>query len=153
MKGRIWSRIGTVVCLNSFSFASNAGPSACACGISPVSAGRATSEKRLELASADCRALSVGRELDQRFLDRLLLVGEVAERRARGGDEAFQLGVVPAQFGGQQAEVVDHVRQGPAALGDGAVEVRDVVGERLQPAEGARKLPAAAADSLRARRQ
>jgi hypothetical protein len=39
VKGRIWSRIGAVVSSNSFSVAVNAGPSACACGISLISAG------------------------------------------------------------------------------------------------------------------
>src|SRR5262249_12097833 len=41
------------------------------------------------------------RELDQRLLDRILLVGEIAERDLRGGDEAFDLTVVAAEFGGQ----------------------------------------------------
>ncbi len=57
-------------------------------------------------------------------------------------------GVAAAQLGGQQAEVVDHLGQRLAALGDGAVEVGDVVGEGLQAAEGARELLAAAADAL-----
>ena len=67
----------------------------------------------------------------------LLLVGEVAERALGGGDEAFDLGVVAAQFGGQQAEVVDHVGERDAACGDRPVEVGDVVGEGLQAAQGA----------------
>ena len=53
-----------------------------------------------------------------------------------------------AEFGGQQAEVVDHPGERDAALGDGSVEVGDVVGEGLEAAEGARELAAAAADPL-----
>ena len=104
----------------------------------------------MELAKPARAACRVAGNSTQRFLDRLLLVGEVAERGLGGGDEAFDLGVVAAEFGGQQAEVVDHAGQRDAALGDRPVEVGDVVDEGLEAAEGAGELAAAAADPLRA---
>ena len=59
VKGRIWSRIGTVVSSKKRSVASSAGPRACACGIRPISAGRAASEKALELPRPAWTAASV----------------------------------------------------------------------------------------------
>ena len=119
VKGRIWSRIGAVVWSKKRSVASKAGPSACACGIRPISAGRAAlREARWSWRGRPAPRRRVAGNSTQRLLDRLLLVGEVAERRLGGGDEAFDLGVVAAQFGGQQAEVVDHAgraRRGAAA--------------------------------------
>ena len=148
VNGRIWSRIGAVVWRKSRSLALKAGTEACACGIRPSRAGRDAVEKRSEAGQRRAQRGERRGELDQRLLHRLLLVGEVAERGLGGADEAFELGVVAAQLGGQQAEVVDHPGEGEAALGDGAVEVGDVVGEGLQAAEGARELAAATADSL-----
>ena len=86
------------------------------------------------------------RELDQRLLDRLLLVGEVAERRLRAADEAFDVGAAAAELGGQLAEVVDHVGERDPALGDRLVQFGDVADEGLEAAEGAAELLAAVAD-------
>ncbi len=46
VKGRIWSRIGAVVCLKKRSLALNAGTEACACGIRPKQ-GRARRDREL----------------------------------------------------------------------------------------------------------
>ena len=102
----------------------------------------------MELARPALRRPQGGRELLQRFLDRLLLVGEVAEGGVGGGDEALDLGVVAAEFGRQQAEVVDHVGEGDVACGDGLVQLRGVVDEGLEAAQGVGELLAAAADPL-----
>ena len=59
VKGRIWSRIGAVVSAKNRSVEFSAGPRASACGIRPISAGRAASEKALELARPDWTAASV----------------------------------------------------------------------------------------------
>ena len=70
MKGRIWSRIGAVVWLKSVSVALKAGVEACACGISLVRAGKATFEKRLELARPALAARSVaGNSCSESWID------------------------------------------------------------------------------------
>jgi hypothetical protein len=88
------------------------------------------------------------RELAQRFLHRLLLMGEVAERGIGGGDEALDLGIVAAEFGRQQPEVMDHPSKGDMALGDRLVEAGERMGERLQATEGPRELAPVAAYAL-----
>ena len=150
VKGRICSRIGVVVCLKNSSLALNAGTDAWAWGIRPSRAGRAASEKRFDAVERRVQRGQRRGELAQRFLQRLLLVGEVSERVLGGGDEAFELAVVAAEFFRQQAEVVDHMGERDAAPGDRPVELGDVVGEGLQAPEGVAEPAAAAADSLRA---
>ena len=53
-----------------------------------------------------------------------------------------------AEFGGQQAEVVDHPGESDVALGDDLVELRRVVDEGLEAAQRVGKGDAAAADPL-----
>ena len=150
VKGRIWSRIGAVVCLKKRSVAVKAGDERL--GLRDQAEQRRPGRGREAVGAGEAgpRRPQGRRELAQRFLDRLLLVGEVAEGGVGGGDEALDRGVVAAEFGGQQAEVVDHVGERDVAFGDGAVELGDVVGEGLEPAEGAGELAAATADPLRA---
>jgi hypothetical protein len=88
------------------------------------------------------------RELAQRFLDRLLLVGEVAESGVGGSDEAPDVRVAAAELGRQLAEVVDHVGQGHVALRHRLVQLRHVMDERLEATEGIGELLAPAPHSL-----
>ena len=147
VKGRIWSRIGATVCSKKRALAFSAGVRAWACGMRPSRAGRAAVEKLSEAAKAAWAAGSAEGN-STRVLDRLLLVGEVAERRLGGGDEAFEL----ASW--RPSSVVSRLKSwitrasGDAALGDGAVEVGDVVGKGLEAAQGAGELVAATADAL-----
>ena len=116
VKGRIWSRIGAVVSAKKRSVALKRRAQGFRLR-DQADQRRAGGER--EGVGAGQAGLDRGqrrRELDQRFLDRLLLVGEVAERGLGAADEAFDLGVAAAQFGGQRAEVVDHAGQRQAPL-------------------------------------
>lgn len=88
------------------------------------------------------------REFFERLFNRCLLVGEVAEPLVGGGDEGSDLLVVLAEFGGQFAEVMDHLGQLGAAAGDRLVQFRRVLNEWLEAAQRVAKLDAAAADPL-----
>ncbi len=87
MKGRIWSRIGTRVWPKSRWVASSAGFSACLRDQRQQRRAQHDARSGSELARPSARPQG-RRELVQRLADRRLLVGEVAERRVGGVDEA-----------------------------------------------------------------
>ena len=146
VKGRIWSRIGAVVWSKKRSVACSAGPSASACGISPISAGRAASEKALELARPAWTAASVAGNSTS---DSWIACCSLAKLPSAACEPLTKRSISASRRPSSvvsSAEVVDHAGERQAPRGDRLVDVGEVVDEGLEAAEGAGELAAAAAD-------